>query len=63
MGHTTLSRRIELLEHALGTKLFTRQSTGLTLTNAGEEMFSTAILMHKEFYELQTRLFGQENKP
>lgn len=60
IGHTTLSRRIEALEDTLGTKLFVRQSTGLKLTPAGEEMLQTAVPMRDEFSGLQARLFGEE---
>ncbi len=63
IGHTTLSRRIESLEHSVGTRLFVRQSTGLTLTEAGEEMLTTAKPMNAEFDDLLSRLFGQEQVP
>lgn len=60
IGHTTLSRRVESLEQDLGTKLFTRQSTGLKLTAAGSDMLQTAVPMREEFNSLQARLFGEE---
>ncbi len=40
--HSTVSRRIDNLEHALGTKLFDRQPEGYSLNAAGEE-FATAV--------------------
>lgn len=40
--HSTVSRRIDNLEHALGTKLFDRQPEGFVLNAAGEE-FVTAV--------------------
>ncbi len=63
LGHTTLARRIETLENDLGTRLFNRLTSGLTLTLAGEEMLKTASPMRREFDELQLRLFGQDEKP
>ena len=63
VGHTTLSRRIESLEEELSTKLFHRISSGLTLTDAGEELFATASPMGQQFAALQTRLFGQDAQP
>ncbi len=62
VGHTTLSRRIEALEQNLGTKLFVRKSTGLKLTDAGEDMLKTAVPMREEFSGLQARLFGEEQE-
>ena len=62
LGHTTLSRRIEALEEKLGTRLLNRQSRGLTLTPAGEDMLLTAAPMSREFDDLQLRLFGRDSK-
>ncbi len=63
LGHTTLSRRIETLEKNLGTKLFNRQSRGLELTPAGDEMLRTAKPVGQQFNELQVRMFGQDQVP
>lgn len=63
LGHSTLSRRVETLEQTVGTKLFTRQSRGLSLTPAGEEMLATAKRVNTEFDELQLRLFGHDTVP
>ncbi|MEP2989225.1 MAG: LysR family transcriptional regulator [Parasphingorhabdus sp.] len=38
--HSTVSRRIDNLEHALGTKLFDRRPEGFVLNSAGEEFVS-----------------------
>ncbi len=60
VGHSTLSRRIESLEDSLGVQLFHRQSTGLTLTPAGEELMRTGQPIQLEFAQLQVRMFGQD---
>lgn len=61
LGHSTLSRRIEALEKSLDVKLFSRQSTGLTLTQAGEEMLRTAESVSERLEGLSSRLYGQES--
>jgi len=63
LGHSTLSRRIESLEQTVGSKLFTRQTRGLSLTSAGEDMLATAKRVDSEFDELQLRLFGRDTVP
>ncbi len=61
--HTTLSRRIESLEDSVGAKLFTRGKRGLSLTEAGQEMFDTAVPVSRELDQLQVKIFGQEQSP
>ncbi|MEM9621008.1 MAG: LysR family transcriptional regulator [Pseudomonadota bacterium] len=63
VGHSTLSRRIESLEASLGAQLFNRQSTGLTLTAAGEDLQRTGLPIQQEFAELKLRMFGQDEQP
>ncbi len=62
VGHSTLSRRIESLEDSLGVLLFSRKSTGLTLTSAGEELQRTGQPIQVEFAQLQVRMFGQDDQ-
>lgn len=61
VGHSTLSRRIEALETSIDAKLFSRQSTGLTLTAAGEEMLRTAATVSEQLDGLASRLFGRDS--
>lgn len=49
ISQPTLSRRITVLEDELGTELFSRKSTGISLTPAG-----------KVFYEEQTKLMNSQ---
>jgi len=63
VGHSTLSRRIESLEESLGAQLFNRQSTGLTLTAAGEDLQRTGVPIQQEFAQLKVRMFGQDALP
>lgn len=48
LNHSTLIRRIEALEHALGTTLFERQPRGYTLTARGERLLVTAEAIEVE---------------
>ena len=47
VDHTTLSRRIAALEHALQAKLFDRSPSGYTLTEAGRRLLPTAEEMER----------------
>ena len=47
VDHTTLSRRIGALEHALKAKLFDRSPSGYTLTEAGRRLLPTAEEMER----------------
>lgn len=48
LNHSTLIRRIEALEHALGTTLFERQARGYILTARGERLLGTAEMIEAE---------------
>ena len=65
VDHTTLSRRIRLLEERLGVRLFDRAPTGLTLTNEGasalveaEQMEAAAIRLVRGRAGNDARLAG-----
>ena len=47
IDHTTLSRRIAALEHALKAKLFDRSPSGYTLTEQGHRLLPTAEQMER----------------
>lgn len=45
VDHTTVSRRVQRLEHALGSRLFTRTRRGWTLTSHGEGLLPAARMV------------------
>lgn len=49
LNHATVGRQISALEEDLGTKLFDRQTSGCTLTSAGEALLSAAERAESEF--------------
>lgn len=60
MDQTTIGRRIASLESALGTKLFHRGRSGLTLTAAGEEVLVAAHEMEHAAGSLERRISGRD---
>lgn len=53
MSQPTLSRRLSDLERHLGAPLFFRTPTGVRLTQEGEELFSSAGVVHATFASFQ----------
>jgi DNA-binding transcriptional LysR family regulator len=58
LDHTTLSRRIAALEHALKAKLFDRSPSGYTLTEQGERLLPMAEEMERLAIGAQERVGG-----
>lgn len=58
--HSTVSRRIDSLEHALGTKLFDRMPEGYVLTTAGEELASTVQEVGLRLNDTERLISGQD---
>ena len=58
--HSTLSRRIENLEYALGTRLFNRQPEGYVLTTAGEEFAAVVRECGLRLNDVERQISGQE---
>ena len=58
LDHTTLSRRIGALEHALKAKLFDRSPSGYTLTEQGERLLPMAEEMERLAIGAQERVGG-----
>ncbi|MCA1663632.1 MAG: LysR family transcriptional regulator, partial [Myxococcales bacterium] len=60
LDQTTIGRRIASLEAALGTKLFHRGRSGLSLTTAGEEVLIAAREMEHAANALDRRVSGRD---
>ncbi len=59
--HSTVSRRIHLLEDKLGTKLIERSSSGYILTTAGEELRKSASRMENELLAFEATRGGEND--
>ena len=60
VSYSTVSRRLNALEEALGVRLFERLATGFELTPAGTDMLGSAERMEAEFSELSRRVLGRD---
>jgi len=63
LNHTTLSRRVRALEEELALTLLERSPSGLTLTEAGEELRRSCDILIEGVADLQRRLAGQDQRP
>jgi DNA-binding transcriptional LysR family regulator len=63
VNHSTVFRRINAVEEALGTRLFERGRQGYALTAAGEEMVALAGRMGGEITSFERRIAGRDIKP
>ena len=61
--HSTISRRIHALEEHLGTPLVQRGANGYVLTEAGEELKTTATRMEQEMLLFEAASSGQSEAP
>jgi DNA-binding transcriptional LysR family regulator len=59
LQHSTVSRRVEALEHTLGTRLFHRTPTGATVTEAGRHLLPLAVKAETALTALATAATGQ----
>lgn len=62
VSHSTIARRIDIFEGRLGVRLFDRQTTGYTLTSAGEELLKTAERVEEDINGAERRLVGQDGR-
>jgi DNA-binding transcriptional LysR family regulator len=58
--HATISRRLQLLEHALRGPLFVRRSDDIELTRLGETVLEVARSMQQQSEQLARRLAGED---
>lgn len=61
ISHPTLSRRLQLMERRLGTRLFERTPGGLRPTEAGEEVRLLALHFREEVAGLERRVGGRDD--
>jgi DNA-binding transcriptional LysR family regulator len=61
VNHSTVLRRIALLEQQLGAQLFEKMPSGYRLTAAGEEVVQFAEDMDVASNQLQARVFGRDH--
>lgn len=63
VNHSTVFRRINAIEEALGTQIFERGRAGYVLTTAGEEMVALASRIDEDITGFERRVAGQDVKP
>jgi len=63
VNHSTVFRRINQFENAVGVRLFERLTDGYQLTQSGEEMFTHAQRIGEEIDLLQLKLQGKDFLP
>ena len=56
--HTTVARRIKVLEEDLGSRLFDRLADGYAMTQAGENLYQHALVMEDEAQAVDRQIFG-----
>lgn len=59
ISHSTVARRLDLLSVNAGAALYFRNSDGLQLTSAGQELLETATRIEDEITTFERRSFGQ----
>ncbi len=60
--HSTVSRRIEQLEHSLGSRLFERRPEGYFPTVAGEELARVADRFSDDLVAVERHIAGRDNE-
>ena len=58
--HTTVARRIQVLESALKTRLFDRTPDGYALTQAAEAMFDDALRIEARVHAIERDIVGRD---
>jgi DNA-binding transcriptional LysR family regulator len=62
-NQSTVARRIQRLESALGTKIFDRHAHGMELTPSGQILFDKAVAMESITREIDAQLTGLDTEP
>ena len=63
IGLTTITRAVDRLEDRLNTKLLLRGPQGVTLTEAGERAYDSAVAMENAAEIFETRVLDSEDTP
>ena len=63
VNHSTVFRRVNAIEEALGARVFERGRSGYALTAAGEEMVAVAMRVGEEIVDFERRIAGRDLKP
>ncbi|WP_234497356.1 LysR family transcriptional regulator [Vibrio maritimus] len=63
VNHTTLTRRLSLMEERIGSRLFDRSKQGLVLTQIGEELLPYAQRAEEEMTAAARMIIGKDSDP
>ncbi|WP_375753600.1 LysR family transcriptional regulator [Vibrio sp. HN007] len=63
VNHTTLTRRLSIMEERIGTRLFDRSKQGLVLTQLGEELLPYAERVEEEMTSASRMIVGRDAEP
>ncbi len=63
VNHTTLTRRISVMEEQVGSRLFDRSKQGLVLTQIGEELLPYAERVEDEMTSASRMIIGRDSDP
>ncbi|USD64290.1 LysR family transcriptional regulator [Vibrio sp. SCSIO 43136] len=63
VNHTTLTRRISVMEVQVGSRLFDRSKQGLVLTQIGEELLPFAERVEDEMIAASRMIIGRDSDP
>ena len=61
VSHSTVLRRITVLEEMLGVRLFERLPTGYFTTEAGDEIRNSALRIEEETTAINRRIAGRDS--
>ncbi|GMM87930.1 LysR family transcriptional regulator [Vibrio fortis] len=63
INHTTLTRRLSVMEEQIGSRLFDRSKQGLQLTQIGEELLPYAERVEEEMVAASRMIIGKDSEP
>ena len=63
VNHTTLQRRLSIMEDRVGSRLFDRSKQGLVLTQLGEDLMPYAKRVEEEMTAASRVIVGRDAEP